>query len=105
MNETFQVGEIAIYVRPGSPYYGQEVTIIGPLKLRGGPSSHDHITGQPAQRDMKYLISNPVGFNSPNGKGFSARPENLRKKKPPQRDIDQLVSWDDCVWRPGMVHV
>ena len=102
MNETFKVGEIAIYVRPGSPFYGQEVTIIGPLELRGGPRSRDHITGLPTTRDIKYLISYPVGFE-PDGKGFSARPENLRKKKPPQRDIDQIVSWDDCVWRPERV--
>lgn len=88
MSEHFKVGEIAIYVRPGSQFYGREVTILSPLKPSGG--GWDHVNNKPADRYMGYLVDLPkLGHRE-----MSARPEWLRKKKPPQRDIDQKVGWE-----------
>ena len=100
MNETFKVGEIAIYVRPGSQHYGREVEILSGLFK---PISHtDVVTGEFSQKSdaLAYQITDLY----PEIPGvMTALPEHLRKKKPPQRDIDQIVSWDDCVWRPERV--
>ena len=97
MNETFSIGEIAIYVRPGSPYYGREVEILGPLV--SNLVSDDHVdSSRIGTVSRSYDITNI--FDCPFGS--AAPPEWLRKKQQ-KRDIDQLVSWDDCLWQPKKV--
>ncbi len=93
MAEKFEIGEVAIYVRPGSPYCGEEVEIIkGPYLYRVSYDSLDPSNnGNP---EYGYTVRSTV-----NGEKYGARPEWLRKKKP-HRDIDQIVSWDDCLWKP-----
>jgi hypothetical protein len=89
MTDTFVCGEIAIYVRPGSPYFGREVKILRALTKTF--FSADHITGEKlSEWEMAYRIDGiKYGENFPS----SAAPEHL-KKKPQKRDIDELVSWD-----------
>ena len=101
MSETFKVGEIAIYVRPGSPFYGREVEVLSGL-LEAEDVVNDLLIGEKVKCSGKvYRITDLY----PMTKGImTSLPEWLRKKKPPQREIDQLVSWDDCVWRPERVH-
>lgn len=95
MTDKFQIGEVAIYVRPGSSYYGDEVTIISGLQLHAGGA--DLVTGARHSKYPRpgYLIRHPEII----GEGF-ADPAWLRKKKPPQREIDQVTTWDKCAWRP-----
>lgn len=98
MSEHFEVGEIAIYVRPGSPRYGTEVRILS--GLRSVSELHDVLTGENVQGPLRcYAVTNPYGSSR---HGYCL-PQNLRKKKPPQRDIDQKVSWSDCIWKPAWV--
>jgi hypothetical protein len=90
----FHVGEIAIYVKPGSPVFGKEVTIISPLRLTG-VSTVSGETGLPIPRFYGYEVDLPAKY----AKGVCVPPEHLRKKQQ-KRDIDQLVSWDSCPWQP-----
>ena len=86
----FHVGEIAIFVRNGSPNYGKECEVVGPLEwIGGGP---DYTTGGVAEHAYMHKIIL-------DGELFCSRPEWLRKKQQ-KRDIDQLVSWNDCAWKP-----
>ena len=98
MTPKFEIGEVAIYVRPGSPYYGDEVTILSGLQQHSGGS--DLVTGisYVKYQHPGYVIRHPEVI----GKGF-ADPAWLRKKKPPSREIDQVTSWDKCAWRPREV--
>jgi hypothetical protein len=82
----FHVGEIAIYVRPGSRFFGQEVRVTRSLFLN--PYKPSEWYGKTC-----YMI---VGLDVGEA---SCLPEHLRKKQQ-KRDIDQIVSWDDCVWKP-----
>ena len=90
MTDKFQVGEICIYVRPGSPYFGKEVKI-----LRGLTETNlggvDHITGEKLNKLVMAYRIDGIPFRT--GTWFNAIPEHL-KKKPQKRDIDELVSWD-----------
>lgn len=92
----FSIGEVAIYVRPGSPAYGQEVTVLSELHPIG--SGFDYSTGAIPSNDLLvYEISDLTpGFSL--GKQV-ARPEWLSKKKT-IREIDQVTTWDKCAWRP-----
>ncbi len=97
MAEKFEIGEVAIYVRPGSTMHGDEVTVMSGLVLSNG--GMDGLTGKSIGACMVYEISHPSKPTPPGYKRRVALPEWLRKKKP-HRDIDQIVSWDDCLWKP-----
>lgn len=91
MTEKFEVGEVAIYVRHESKRYGEEVTVVGCLMRRSGIDTH---TG-------KLLEADGYAAESRDGVKFNVLPEWLRKKKPPQRELDRKVSWEDCYWKPA----
>jgi hypothetical protein len=93
----FHVGEIAIYVRPGSPNYGKELTILSPLKM-SAQNTWSQITGEKTEPFLGYEVDFPLDPTLP-GNSVMCRPEWLRKKQQ-KRDIDQIVSWDDCLWKP-----
>ena len=84
----FHVGEIAIYVRPGSPYYGREITVTSCLLIG---SVFNVLTNSIEYVWEHYLID---GLPQIDGRPWCSKPEWLRKKQQ-KRDIDQLVSWDD----------
>jgi hypothetical protein len=90
----FHVGEIAIYVRPGSDYFWFEVTITSGLIVG---RTLNPFTNVMHASGPHYLIEG-IPIHS-NGNPWSSKPEWLRKKQQ-KRDIDQLVSWDDCLWKP-----
>lgn len=91
----FKIGEVVVYVRPGSPHFGQETTIIGNWVDGAGI---DHITGQPYRGTGRPCFA--ISLDHPSGGKLWALPEWLQKKRPPQREQDQIVSWDDCLWKP-----
>lgn len=74
MTDKFQIGEIAIYNRPESEYHNTEIEIIGPLEKR---VIIDHLTYK-KEYVPAYMVNVP-------GLGIrAARPQHLRKKRPPQ---------------------
>ena len=100
VNDRFEIGEVAIYVKPGSPHYGKECVVISNL-MRSATRLFDHVTGEtnPNAGYLGYQIECEWRGNWPR---FWARPEWLRKKKP-RRELDQIVKWADCHWRPRKV--
>lgn len=94
--EKFVVGEIAVFVRPGSKYYGTEVTVRSELKLfncedRRNPDS-------PRELCLAYAVAG--FFDEPPRGGWVAPPEYLRKKRPPREDL-KVGRWDECPWQPA----
>lgn len=89
----FSVGEIAIFVRPGSPHYGQEVRILSTLQLR---KARDLLTGKIVKEPL-YEIHRS-GAKIP---ALCAHPQDL-KKKPPREDL-KVVPWSECLWQPKKV--
>lgn len=95
--DRFEIGEVAIFDRPGTAGHGDEVTIIGPLESR---QAFDHVIAKVIY-EPSYLVEAPW-FNASayGGKYAVCPPRYLRKKKPPN-DTNNVVSWDDVgVWRP-----
>jgi len=99
---TFEPGEIAIYVRPGSPYFGMEVVITQGLHFDVG--GYDILLGEMFYSGMTYTIVSPALSFAAN-KDWFANPEWLKKKPKPQREMDTQVSWDDCLWRPAEMEI
>lgn len=95
MAESFSVGEVAIFCRPGSVNYGREVTIVRALKrMRLWVAAHDYYIAD-AHLVSGDLIA-PVFDRYP----WAAEPQFLRKKKPaPQRE--DTGEWESCPWRPS----
>lgn len=92
MTEKFEIGEIAVIKKfeDDPSIDGRECTV----------------ESAPTFFDMPWVgvyghyhrISIPgLGIS---GEQYFAKPEHLRKKKPPQREIDQVTTWDKCAWRP-----
>lgn len=98
-SETFDVGEIAIYCRPGSPHFGVEVTILSGLRMsRQTDQRTGEVTFEPG-----YKIDGPFG-PLVNGRPWGCPPQWLKKKRPPRKDRD-VVRWADCPWQPEVLHV
>lgn len=93
MNPSFKIGAICI----GQNFVqfpernGMECEIIGELKERRGRGP----TG-------KLFAALSYRVHWADGKVYAVRPRNLRLKKPPVREIDTVVSWETCAWRPKM---
>lgn len=85
-NETFKVGEIAIYVCSDhhSEYNGQECTVDSPLGWR---FPKNVVTGQ---------LMEVYGYRTiaQDGTIFTCRPEQLKKRRPPQ-DWQTLCNLQD----------
>ena len=71
--DKFEVGDTAIYVRPGSPFYGKEVTILSDLHFEN--ELRDHITGN-IKSGFRYDITSLDGIAE-----WVAQPEWLYKPK------------------------
>lgn len=79
MSESFSVGEVAIWVREGSPNYGREVTIAGPLQLVNAWQPDGSCI-----YDYRYPMDADFAPVSPHGNGWCAHPDWLKKRRPPQ---------------------
>lgn len=98
--QTFQVGEVALFCKPGSKHFGMEVTISGPLSMR---LIRNTKTG--AIRDVPAYVIEPIGHPElrPSGRsvGFATEPFNLRKRPAPG-DREKIGSWQECPWTPKL---
>lgn len=96
MNESFEIGEIAIIHRPCARSHGMECLITSPLKY----------TRFSTYCAMAYSVDVP-GFTPPpkDCTGYALEPHELRKKKPPQQPREETTTWDKCEWRPTGVTV
>jgi len=75
------MGELAIYIRVGSRYFGDEVRIAGPLRCRRIFDSRD---GRIIEADA-YEIDAPTSWIGGDPKlPWCAEPHELRKRRPPQ---------------------
>jgi hypothetical protein len=83
MYESFEIGEIAIYVRPDSPYYGQEVEVLSSLEWQ--EVLYD-IQTKKMNYEGQYCYK--ISIKSPkDGRYLVAPPQWLKKKPSPGRDI------------------
>lgn len=88
----FKPGEIAILQNCIDPSFnGEECTI---LHAYTGPY-RDRRTGKEAG-----IIENGYVVRTARGDFGAAKRYQLRKKRPPHREIDTVVSWGDCAWKP-----
>jgi hypothetical protein len=90
--EQFAIGEIAIMCNPEfhPENDGRECTVIGGLQPRTGRQTDRTELAYRVQRD--------------DGAIFMCRPYQLRKKRPPRKDLE-VVRWADCPWQPESIHV
>lgn len=79
-DRSFQVGEVAIFNRPGSRFDGMEVTISTRLHFA---LVRDRKTGLDAYGYV-YGIEGDFGPKRPGVPQWCAPPGHLRKKRPPQ---------------------
>lgn len=96
MSEQFKVGEIAI-IQNSINYPqldGEEVEILAGLELREAL-----IQGEVVKAECYLVIL--IGKLGPDGHSiFHSMPHQLRRKRPPRREIDTTVSWSECAWEP-----
>lgn len=107
MEAPFKVGEILIFQNAtsdaGKKYEGEEVELIGGWALRQC-GRLDHI-------QKKHIIEDKMCYRirMPDNVELNCQPHQLRRKKPPQddkqREIDKVVSWEDCGWNPHRTKV
>ena len=95
-SQTFQVGEVVIFIRPGSRFHGGECVIVSGLAVRSG---YDPLI-KANRTSLCYRVRHQ-------GQTYVNRalPAWLRKKKPPAREIDRVVAWKDCAWHPESAEV
>jgi hypothetical protein len=90
-SEVLSVGDIGIIT--GSTYFpenvGRECVVLMPLDWYR------------SQQTQKLILSYKIELD---GRTYLARPENLRKKRPPREDL-QVVRWDQCPWQPESINV
>lgn len=80
MVEKFEVGEIAIFSRPNSIFFGIEVSITLPLH---NSLTKDRLDGSIRREDVYGIYAPELGL-PPSQIGWVARPKDLRKRRPPQ---------------------
>jgi len=91
-SEQFVVGEIVILAKPQyiMDIAGLEAEVIGPLKLRRNTRTDEPF--------LCYVVQ------LQDGRRFGAEPHQLRKKRPPRKDLE-VVRWADCPWQPESINV
>lgn len=105
MTDKFEIGEVAIYVREGSPNYGKEVIVASDIELcliKNGFSGKTI----PSQSHRIEVPSDWIfgPYSMPAEVPRRAKPEWLRKK-PRQPVRESLGDWELCPWRPERVKV
>lgn len=100
MADKFEIGEIAILQNCGPAHNGRECVVIGPLVQRLA-----YI--KPFNRSEIFtMLCYEVEIDA---KVRLVPPKQLRKKKPPQDDIDSdenvnlKTSWKNCIWKPSEI--
>lgn len=89
MSEQFKVGDVVVVETcvKHKQFVGREATITE--------------IGMLGRDDMGCrFFACRLDFRLPNGLLAIAKPYQLRKKRPPRRECDEVVSWDDCAWKP-----
>lgn len=90
---TFKVGDIAVGQNFNIDVHrnGMVCTVVGPLEFREAANNHDGkvTTG------LRYRVQWADGVVT------VQEPHFLRRQAPPQREIDTVVSWSDCAWKPS----
>lgn len=94
---SFKVGEVAtLRLDLGTTpphllkYSGEDCTIIEPFGVHPVVTTPE----DPSRTVTGYVIQMPDNFH------LVVEPHELIKKKPPAREIDTVVKWEDCAWRP-----
>lgn len=92
MSDTFKLGDIAIIklANQHDQYNGEECTIIGDLKVRPVRAFGQTFKA----RCYRIAID---------GKEFVVLPHQLTRRPPPRArgDLDRVVPWSACSWRPS----
>lgn len=90
-SEFLSVGDIGIIT--GAVYFpenlGRECVVVMPLDWYWAKQTGEKILSYKVELD---------------GTTFLARPEHIRKKRPPREDL-QVVRWDQCPWQPESINV
>lgn len=94
----FEIGEVAIYWRPGDVFHAQECEITSGLtKMYYWDSNSPGVI-----RGLDFLYYIRFCSDLTNHQ-YAALPSQLRKK-PKRRECDKLVSWEDVkYWRPKVM--
>lgn len=80
------------------------VGFVGAIKLNGaegviaeywGDIETLGVTTQRICKGHTYLVA------WASGRKDVVKHHNLRRKQPPKREIDTVVSWQDCAWKPS----
>lgn len=104
MTENFEIGEIAIVVKTiwDHARLGTECEIIAPLAYRSVREENNKTTYNVNCYRVKYEGDGAVRH---------MEPWQLKKKKPPQDDLDSddnvnlKTSWKNCIWNPTKIKV
>jgi hypothetical protein len=88
MSKQFKVGDVAIIQHAKKLHYmnGEEVEIARGLGLNPAYGRH--------QEYMGYQVKDKTG------RLWFVHPVQIRPKRPPRRDIDEVVSWESVGWMP-----
>ncbi len=78
----WEIGDVAICIRPGSPMEGKEVTILSPAYP------------VPDKIDLVHQVD--PGFSAGPDAGWGAERRHLRPLPHP----NELSTWDDCAFKP-----
>lgn len=92
-NETFEIGEIAVYVGPYVPWQGLQVTVLSDLQMH--TKMFDIESGADVPDAEVYLID--VSVPHEYGDIF-VLPSELRKLRPPGDDGRKVVEWSAFPW-------
>lgn len=98
-NDTFSIGEVALFYSPGSPAHGMEVIVVSALVWMTYYPRNYEASGRWA---WIYQIDMSATFGKSKREDglWAAEPHELRKKRPPADPPEQLGEWELCPWQP-----